>query len=59
MGKSDKVCVATAVSADMHRRLLELARDRGLVHRRSGRPNEAAIIRELLGLGLQVAERAG
>jgi len=57
--EEQRICVATYIAEDMHRRLLDQARARGLVHRRSGRPNEAAVIRELLGLGLQVAEQAG
>ena len=55
-GDTGKVWIGTGVSAETHKRLLELARARGFVHKRSGRPNEARIVRELLGLGLQVAE---
>lgn len=59
MGKrfgTELVCVSTGITRDDYQRLLAIAERWGLLHRRSGRANEAAALRQVVALGLEVAE---
>jgi hypothetical protein len=49
--------MAFAVEDQLYKRVIELARDRGYIHRNSGTPNNSEILRELVKTGLEVAER--
>jgi len=56
MEQEVRILITGQIAMADYERLLALARKRGMITRRSSRPNISAALREALPLGLQAAE---